>query len=310
MTAPGSSRSRRRRTRWILVAGALLLIAGLAVRWALPPVRLPVPTGGYAVGTTTVEWVDRTRAEPATDDPRDHRFVVTQLWYPAARDASGLPGWYLGRDANEAEVVSRGVAEVLGVPALVFDQAARARTPAFADIPVVGGPERFPVVLFSPGLQGIRQQNTAWATELASHGYVVAALDHPYDSAVVVRTDSTTVRSTVTASGDDVEDQRRADGWTATRAADLRFVLTQLTAMDRGRLPANSARLAGRLDLGRVAVAGHSLGGAAAVQAAALDDRFRSAIDIDGFPRLAERGCAPSSGARPGGRSWNRQRRR
>ena len=84
MTAPGSSRSRRRRTRWILVAGTLLLIAGLAIRWALPPVRLPVPTGGYAVGTTTVEWVDRARAEPATEDPRDHRFVVTQLWYPAA----------------------------------------------------------------------------------------------------------------------------------------------------------------------------------------------------------------------------------
>ena len=107
----------------------------------------------------------------------------------------------------------------------------------------------------------------------------------------MARNDSTTVRSTVTASGNDVENQRRADAWTATRAADLRFVLTQLTAMDRGMLPANGARLTGRLDLRRVAVAGHSLGGAAAVQAAALDDRFRSAIDIDGFPRLAEAGA-------------------
>jgi len=120
---------------------------------------------------------------------------------------------------------------------------------------------------------------------------VVAAVDHPYDSAIVVRTDASTVSSTVTATGDDGEDRRRAEGWTAIRAADLRFVLSQLTAMDRGRLPENSARLAGRLDLRRVAVAGHSLGGAAAVQAAVLDDRFRSAIDIDGFPRFAEPGA-------------------
>jgi predicted dienelactone hydrolase len=41
------------------------------------------------------------------------------------------------------------------------------------------------VVLFSPGLAGVRSQNTAWAQELASHGYVVVALDHPYDSAAL-----------------------------------------------------------------------------------------------------------------------------
>ena len=45
------------------------------------------------------------------------------------------------------------------------------------------------MVLFSPGLAGVRSQNTAWAQELASHGYVVVALDHPYDSAAVVLAD-------------------------------------------------------------------------------------------------------------------------
>ena len=42
------------------------------------------------------------------------------------------------------------------------------------------------MVLFSPGLAGVRSQNTAWAQELASHGYVVVALDHPYDSAALL----------------------------------------------------------------------------------------------------------------------------
>ena len=190
MTAPGSSRSRRRRTRWILVAGTLLLIAGLASagrcrRSGCRPRRVGTPWGRRPSNG----WIGRAPSRPPR--PARHRFVVTQLWYPAARDASGLPGWYLGRDANEAEVVARGVAEVFGVPALVFDQAARARTPAFADIPVVGGPERFPVVLFSPGLPRHPTAEHGLGDRVASHGYVVAALDHPYDSAVVVRTDST-----------------------------------------------------------------------------------------------------------------------
>lgn len=42
--------------------------------------------------------------------------------------------------------------------------------------------------------------------------------------------------------------------------------------------------LAGHLDTGRVAAAGHSLGGGAALQAARQDPGFAAVIDLDGFP--------------------------
>jgi len=58
-----------------------------------------------------------------------------------------------------------------------------AGTNAVPDAPVASGKERFVVVLFSPGGGMGRTTNTAWAEELASHGYAVAALDHPYDTA-------------------------------------------------------------------------------------------------------------------------------
>ncbi|MEU6726643.1 hypothetical protein ABZ917_23330 [Nonomuraea wenchangensis] len=276
-----------RRARWwaALPASAAclaLILAGAAAAWALPLPVFPEPSGAYAVGTTVVQWTDPDRAETATSRTEDQRTVVVQLWYPARRDPAAPRAWYLGRTAQEARLVARGEADYLGLPRFVLDEAARAHARSVPDAPVTAGGGRFPVVLFSPGLGGVRTQSTAWAEELASRGYVVAALDHPYDSAVVTLTDGRTIRTRVTSTGDQAEDDRRAAGWTAVRAADLSFVLTQLGRVDRGEIP---GLLTGRLDLHRAAATGHSLGGAAALQAARQDPRFAAVIDIDGFPR-------------------------
>ncbi|GGZ64811.1 alpha/beta hydrolase family protein [Streptomyces subrutilus] len=289
----GGRPTRRVRRRYALpgtVACLALIAAGPLAVWALPTPVFPAPTGDFAVGTEVVQLTDPERQEPATADPGDRRTVVAQFWYPARRDPAGpAPARYLGRTEREARTVADGLADYAGVPGLLLDGLPRARSHAVPGLPVAGGRERFPVVLFSPGLGGVRTQNTAWAEELASRGYVVVGLDHPYDSAAVVLDDGRTVRTRVSASGDAVEDERRAAEWTATRAADLRSVLTALGRIDTGGFPGPLAqRLAGRLDTGRVAATGHSLGGAAALLAARLDTRFSAVIDLDGYPHGPE----------------------
>ncbi|MEV4458962.1 hypothetical protein [Microbispora sp. NPDC049633] len=272
-----------RRRRWLAVpvVAACLGLAGAsaAAAWAVPVPVFPEPSGPYAVGTAVTQWTDASRPEPATAEPGDHRTVVVQLWYPAPRGTAGPHARYLGRTEDEARTVAHGLADYVGVPAFLLDDAQRARTAAVHDAPVAAG--RFPVVLFSPGLGGVRTQNTAWAEELAGRGYVVAALDHPYDSAVVVLRDGRTIRTRVAASGDDEEDRRLAIGWTAVRAADLSFVLTQLGRVDRGEI---RGPLTGRLDTARAAATGHSIGGGAALQAAHQDSRFTAVINLDGYP--------------------------
>ncbi|GAA2275977.1 hypothetical protein GCM10010149_18730 [Nonomuraea roseoviolacea subsp. roseoviolacea] len=352
-------RWRRWAARLGSAAALVVVLAGAVTAWALPVPVFPEPPGPYAVGTTVVQWTDTARPEPATSRRDDRRVVVVQLWYPATGVTSAdARARYLGRTEREARTVARGTAAYLGMPGFVLDQASLATTWSVPGAPGAGG--RFPVVLFSPGLGGVRTQNTAWAEELAGRGYVVAALDHPYDSAVVTLADGRVIRTRLAATGDPAEDDRRAAAWTAVRAADLRFVLTQLGRIDCGELPdplagrADGARppappaprldhaasprtlatrhhqapppsalaahllhtappntlaahlhhaalpstlatrhhqaappsgLAGRLDTGRVAVTGHSLGGAAALLAAREDHRFAAVIDIDGYPR-------------------------
>ncbi|MFF0218549.1 alpha/beta hydrolase family protein [Streptomyces vinaceus] len=284
--SPLLRRGARRAPWWLALPGAALCLAlvaaGPAAVWALPTPVFPEPSGRFAVGTSVLELTDPERPETATPAPEDRRTVVTQFWYPSQRPPAGArPAPYLGRTEHEARVVSGALADYSGLPGFLLDGLPRARTHAAYDVPAADGAERFPVVLFSPGLGGVRAQNTAWAEELASHGYVVVGLDHPYDSAAVVLADGRTIRTKVSATGDDAEDERRAAGWTAVRAADLSFVRAQLGRVDSGAL---AGPLTGRLDTARVVAAGHSLGGGAALQAARQDPQFAAVIDLDGFP--------------------------
>ena len=205
---PSRSRARRFVRRVgapVLTAGglALVLTAGAAA-WALPRPRFADPTRPYRVGTATTQWTDPGRPEPASSDPDDRRVVVAQAWYPAVPGADDT-AWYLGRTEGESTAVTHGLADTFGVPRFLLSEIQRARGTAAVAAPVAAGSDRYPVVLFSPGLSGVRTQNTAWATELASHGYVVVALDHPYDSAAVVLDGGQVVTSKVTGTENDAE---------------------------------------------------------------------------------------------------------
>ncbi|MFD8749839.1 alpha/beta hydrolase family protein [Kitasatospora sp. NPDC059577] len=271
---------------WLALSGSVacvgLIATGPVAAWAFPVPVFPEPSGEFAVGTRVLQWTDPGRPETFTADPDDRRTVVVQLWYPAQKSPAGAQlAQYLGRTEQEARTVAEALARGVGLPGFLVDGVPRARSRSVFDAPVDGGAGRFPVVLFSPGSGGVRTQNTAWAEELASHGYVVASLDHPYDSAAVVLADGRTITSETSSSGDADKDEELAAGWTAVRAADLGFVLTRLDGLDRGEA---ADPLTGRLDTGRVAVAGHSMGGAAALQAARQDRRFDAVIDLDGYP--------------------------
>ncbi|MFB7231609.1 alpha/beta hydrolase family protein [Streptomyces fimicarius] len=287
LLAPVSARRAGRtpwRARWWLavpgsVVCAALIAAGPVSVWAFPVPDFPAPSGDFPVGTEALEWSARPAGAGPDAEPRP---LVVQLWYPAGRSGPDAGrARYLGRTEAEARTVSSALADYAGVPGFLLDSLPRARSHAVPGAPVADGGGRFPVVVFSPGLGGVRTQNTAWAEELASHGYVVAAVDHPYDSAAVVLSDGRTLRTRVSATGDRAKDRASAEEWTRTRAGDLRAVLSRLERLDRG---AAEGPLAGRLDTGRVAAAGHSLGGAAALRAARQDRRFDAVVDLDGFP--------------------------
>jgi predicted dienelactone hydrolase len=265
---PGHSRRWRRViARSALVAG--LAAGGIALLTALVP-ALPEPTGPHRVGSEIFRWTDGRRAEALTANPYDHRQVIAQAWYPSDATTGAPVPYYEAQD--------RLPRTLAGLPAFMFSGFARIRTHAIAEAPVSASRPAWPVVVLAPGLAVPREWYTGLCTDLASRGYVVLALSAAYESAVTVlaggRVAGQRVHPDVMGPPPHPEVQRLID----LRVADIRFALDQL-----GRLRHHaSSPLSGHLDLARTAIVGHSVGGAAAVQAMAEDPRLKAGVNLDG----------------------------
>jgi predicted dienelactone hydrolase len=261
-----------------LIMLATLLLVGLATpsgastQEASPvptTITLPTPTGSYAVGRTTFEWIDTARDEPFTPDSADQRELIVWVWYPvepssAAEGADYLPGLW-------GEVVGNALALDLG----------RITVHAVEDAPVTADEPRYPIVLLSPGSGFIPAVYTALAEELASHGFIVVGVNHTYNATVTVFADGRVAPAAPEAQPQptDIDEMRAAgEAMTEIHATDLAFVLDQLEAPDG--VP---ALFKGRLDLSRIGILGHSLGGAAAAELCRVDRRCDAGVNMDGL---------------------------
>jgi dienelactone hydrolase len=296
--------------RIVLLLLATWIAAPLAQAPA-PTFELPAPTGKSPIGTT--RWV-------VTDNSRDELFapgkkhdIEVVAWYPIA----GAPG---ATGATNAPYVRDGMEEVLSFARLAklgeaFNGLASVKTHATLDAAPASSPGRFPVVLFQHGYTGLPSSHTALMEDLASHGWVVLNLIHPYeatgamlaDGAVVTFTDEKNAMrgpimdvlnewgpeggtmEKITSAGDAGEKEKLLRGYLATlKNTDQvvkRWTLDAKYALDHLPKDGAAGRVAARLDLTRLGVAGHSMGGVAGAQFCVEDRRCKAALNLDGIPQ-------------------------
>jgi predicted dienelactone hydrolase len=271
----------------IIVSTAASVRAASTQSRATAPV-LPQPTGSFAVGRIDFHWIDQSRPEPHASGPDARRELMVHVWYPAAHMDGQTPTRmpYIQHFAAVQRVVAREVLENLFRPSS-YSRLEAEGLPESSAIPGAGmppAPERWPVLIFSHGLGNPTALYTAALQDLASHGFVVAAIDHTFDNAFTVISESRIVPyareawSKASAEPGGVVAYVRArieEMW----APDIRFVIDQLTRDDRTRFLA--APFSGRLDLQRLGAIGHSVGGLAAVRACQLDPRIRACANQD-----------------------------
>ena len=265
-----------------LVTSSPALVAETRVPQVSRPLRLPEPGGPYQVGKALFDLVDLSRSDPFSADPASHRELMVTVWYPACQVRPGTPrssyvvdadvfAQYLSPDSSPQEVDE------------LRQYLESTQTNSFLGARLAPGPRTFPVVIFMPGWGAIPEMYSSYAEDLASRGYVVAAINPTGISRVTMFADGRVVGSEVpdmNLKTMDLQQIEAVAAWeTGIMASDAQFVLSELAKMNAGLVP---SAFRGRLDLSHVAAVGQSMGGAAAAQLVATTPQFRVGIDLDG----------------------------
>ncbi|MEU5894618.1 alpha/beta hydrolase family protein [Streptomyces venezuelae] len=228
------------------------------------PLRLPRPTGPYAVGRDTLHLVDRSRPDPWVPSA-GARELMASVYYPG-RHGGGHPTAYTSQE--EARLLLEWwKKEDLLPPAAYADTRTHARTG------VRPAPGRFPLIVLSPGFTAPRSTLTHLAEDLASRGFVVATVDHAYESVGTAFPGGRVLTCRACAPVDEPGGGELA---TKGRAKDISYVIDRLTG---GK---NAWRHARMIDGKRIGAGGHSIGGSGALAAMTTDRRVRAGMNMDG----------------------------
>lgn len=244
------------------------------------------PDGPFRVGMVLRELEDGARPRHLAVDAPGRRLLV-QLWYPAVPPADARPVavWQALREPGRAPWLVRGLLGLL-----------RYRGTAVAGARLAGAALRG-VVLYNHGLVSFAGENGSLVEELASHGFVVIAVEHreqraewlalersqpPAQRRAARELQMQIIRADAAARGALARRYYEACANTNAvareRAVDAAWVLERLASLLAaipGRDPA--AGLASP-----VLAVGFSLGGAVASTFASCDTRVAGVVNLDG----------------------------
>ena len=218
------------------------------------------------VGVRTMTFTDETRLEDFAPVSQA-REVLVSLFYPSGKPFDNLDHLEPKRTRYlpdvTAELYDRDFILQGARPGVV--QRIYSDSRVNATLYTGGGHGSLRLLVFSPGYNMTFRFYTAILEEIARKGYIVAAIDHPYDAAIVEFPNGKVVYGSA-----DLNLSKALD----TRIQDIRFVLNELSQSALSHpFPINT---------NQVVAFGHSLGGDAAVEVMVNDRRVAGALNFDG----------------------------
>ena len=252
---------------WLSACAALVSVL-------IPLENVAKPTGEYQVGTQVIHMVDNDRSAWYGQESNNPREIMVRIWYPAQPQEGDLKAPYVYNEKLIGDMVSEG----FGIPKYLMQNLSNINGNSWSEAQPVN--EKFPVIIFSHGIGGLKTRNTTQMEEMASHGYVVFSCDHAYDAGVSIFPGERIILGK-TAIPDDLTKEEKWNMRRAQldyRAADIQFMLDE---MAQGNFL--SVALKNSLDLEHIGVFGHSFGGGASVVVAATDERIDACFGLDAW---------------------------
>ena len=255
----------------VISLSMICLVLTSFLAYALPVFTLPEPTGNFAVGVKYLHLVDDARNEPFLDKSTKKRELMVKIYYPAKEDKpkSNIPYFH-------SPELLKMYAGFYHLPNFMFDHLNLVKTNSKEDLSISDKEENYPVVLFSHGAGATMEVQTSQSEDLASNGYIVIAIDHTYTSAATIFPDKAVMHNEATT---DFNTPEPAEIITQIMADDSKFVMDTLEEMNEGNI---NSIFKEKLNLEKIGIIGHSVGGAVAYNLANNDPRVKAAINLDG----------------------------
>ena len=226
---------------------------------------LLIPQGPYEVGHLLLDLVDQNRKEPATEAPLDLRQVPIQIWYPAIKGSATEKGPYRPRIES--------FRSLWGDESVDYIKSVRT---AYYEGSKVNPEKPFGVFIFSHGWGARSSSHSTYLSNLATYGYVVIGMNHPYMGRVALANGALTEPN-----DNQFENQAAANKF---YAEDVVFVMDQLALLNK---EGSKSPFSGTLALDQIIAGGHSSGFPAVSYAAVLDNRIKGLISFDsGVPKI------------------------
>ena len=218
----------------------------------------PKPTGEFMVGTITLLMTKQAKIDSLND-----RHINIQVWYPAkVRSKSEYLSPYIP-DSSLIAAFKKG--DYLNLDSRVLDGWDTLITYAYLRAELNSSTAKYPLIILSHGFGMSKNNYSVLSIELASHGYIVAAIDHP-GSGLTILPNGETLGLSPNLNG--------PDGKVDEFCEDAIYVLQELFKKEKFK---------NKIDTTAIGMIGHSLGGAAALNIGDFDERFKAAINLDGY---------------------------
>ncbi|KAG0640396.1 hypothetical protein HOY80DRAFT_14987 [Tuber brumale] len=244
-----------------------LLYLSLPFLHHVTAISLPATTGPDKVGTYNFFITDTTRNDVFAPTHESRRILMT-LYYPTTPAYTNLP-----HPEYMPVALTTYYETLLGLPNGTFRGIT---TNSYYGAPLKS--RNVKLIILSTGFGTTRHVYATLAEDLASHGYMVAALDATYDSSIVEFPDGkVAVANTKNPENITMEEFTK---YYEERVKDAVFTIKSLNMPSlTSVIPDVGAK---GLKVERVGIFGHSLGGATAAGAMAADDTILGGVNLDG----------------------------
>lgn len=235
-----------------------------------PHFQFDKPSGENEVGAKEEYFVDSSRQIKLNNNNKTNREIKVTLFYPA--EVKSEPMLQVSQDMNQ---LSDSLSKAQGIPSVFTKHFNSIKTNAYVNAKVKVKKESYPLILFSHGMGSYNTQSTFQMAELASHGYVVASIEHPGDAAVSYTSQGDLIPYiNKKILGANKEDLSYLDKHNVEWVKDAKVIIEELEKKQN--------RLFSNINFDKIGYLGFSYGGATALQSLMTDSKIKAAVDLDG----------------------------